>query len=69
MRSVYRRLKNNLDYLFVFEQFPDSGICNTTNLPDGCFTGLKQKLRYRQGMRKANRIGFIKDYFSNLAED
>ena len=42
LRSAYSSLKRNLDYLFVFEQYPDLNIPNTTNLLDGEFAGLKR---------------------------
>ena len=50
--------------LFVFEEHPDLSIPNTTNLLDGAFAGLKRNLECHHGMSKANKIKFIKDYFS-----
>lgn len=64
LRSAYFSLKRNLPYLFVFEDYPDLDICNTTNLLDGKFADLKQKLRCHQGMKMDAKIKFIKDYFS-----
>ena len=64
LRSAYFGLKRNLAYLFVFEHYPDLDIPNTTNLLDGAFAGLKRHLACHYGMRKGNRIRFIKDYFS-----
>lgn len=64
LRSAYFSLKRNLPYLFVFEDYPDLGICNTTNLLDGKFADLKQRLRCHHGLKKDNKMRFIKDYFS-----
>ena len=64
LRSAYLSLKRNLDYLFTFEAHPGLGIHNTTNLLDGKFADLKRKLGCHHGMRKLNKIRFIKDYFS-----
>lgn len=67
LRSAYLSLKRNMAYLFTFEDYPDLRIPNTTNLLDGRFADLKQKLGCHKGMKKDNKIRFIKDYFSNLA--
>ena len=64
LRSAYSSLKRNLDYLFAFEKYPDLDIPNTTNLLDGPFAGLQGHLACHQGMTKANKVRFIKDYFS-----
>ncbi|WP_416178191.1 IS256 family transposase, variant Zn-binding type [Bergeriella denitrificans] len=64
LRSAYFSLKRNLPYLFVFEDYPDLDIPNTTNLLDGRFADLKQKLRCHQGMSMECKVRFIKDYFS-----
>ncbi|ASP17177.1 hypothetical protein CGZ77_05155 [Neisseria sp. KEM232] len=64
LRSAYFNLKRNLAYLFVFEQYPDLNIPNTTNLLDGMFAGLKRHLACHNGMSKENKIMFVKDYFS-----
>ncbi|MBP7811176.1 MAG: hypothetical protein KA006_02520, partial [Neisseria sp.] len=64
LRSAYNSLKRNLDYLFAFERFAELDIPRTTNLLEGRFGDMKQKLRCHQGMRKENKVRFIKDYFS-----
>ena len=63
-RSAYLSLKRNLDYLFTFEAPPELGMCNTTNLLDGCFADLKRKLGCHHGMKRENKVKFIKDYFA-----
>ena len=64
LRSAYSSLKRNLDYLFVFEKYPELGVHNTTNFLDGAFAGLKRHLACHHGMNKENKVKFIKDYFS-----
>ena len=64
LRSARSSLKRNLDGLFLFERYPELGIHNTTNLPDGAFAGLKRHLACYHGMSKDNKVRFIKDYFS-----
>ena len=64
LRSAYTSLKRNLNYLFVFEQHPDLNIPNATNLLDGAFADLKRHLACYHGMKKENKVKFIKDYFS-----
>ena len=64
IRSAYFSLKRNLDYLFVFEQYPDLNIPNTTNLLDGAFSDMKRRLECHHGMSRGNKIRFIKDYFA-----
>lgn len=64
LRSAYFSLKRNMDNLFVFEQYPDLNIPNTTNLLDGAFSDMKRRLECHHGMSKGNKIRFIKDYFA-----
>ncbi len=45
LRSAYLSLCLNLRYLFVYEQFADLKIPNTTNALNGSFSNLKNKLR------------------------
>ena len=64
LRSAFFSLKRNLPYLFVFEDFPDLNIPNTTNLLEEKFKDMKRSLSNHQGMRKDNKILFIKDFLS-----
>ena len=50
-------------YLFVFEDFPDLNIPNTTNLLEEKFKDMKRSLSNHQGMHKDNKILFIKDFY------
>ena len=56
--------RNAQPYLFVFEDFPDLNIPNTTNLLENKFNQLKQKLGCHHGMNRQNKILFIKDFLS-----
>ena len=64
LRSAFFSLKRNLPHLFVFEDFPDLNIPNTTNLLENKFKQLKQKLGCHHGMNRRNKILFIKDFLS-----
>lgn len=64
LRSAFQSLKRNLNYLFTFKQFAELNIPQTSNLLEGRFSDMKRKLRCHQGMKKDNKIRFIKDYFS-----
>ena len=50
LRSAYLSLKRHLTYLFVFEDYKELMIPNTTNALDGQFADLKNKLRNHNGM-------------------
>ena len=69
LRSAYLSLKRNLDYLFLFEAHPEPNMRNTTNLLDGRFADLKRKLGCHHGMKRENKVRFIKDYFSDNGGD
>ena len=61
LRSACRSIKNNLQYLFVYEQV--NGMPNTNNSLEGTFTALKNCLRNHNGMSKENRKRFIDGFF------
>jgi hypothetical protein len=63
LRSAYLSLRKHLLYLFVFEDFPDLKIPNTTNALDGQFANLKNKLRNHNGLSKVRKIRFIDEFF------
>ncbi|WP_392406187.1 hypothetical protein ACF3OJ_01365 [Cardiobacterium hominis] len=69
LRSAYLSLKRNLDYLFTFEAYPVLGMCNTTNLLDGRFADLKRKLGCHNGIKRENKVKFIKGYFAISDDD
>jgi hypothetical protein len=57
LRSAWLCIKNNLPYLFTFEQV--KYMPNTNNALEGTFVALKNKLRHHSGMSKENRKRFI----------
>jgi hypothetical protein len=63
LRSAYLSLKKHLPHLFVFEDYPDLQIPNTTNALDGQFANLKNKLRNHNGLDKTRKIKFIDEFF------
>lgn len=63
LRSASRSLTTNLPWLFTYEDFPDLRIPNTTNLLEGIFADLKNKLRCHNGLSKQRRMKFIDEFF------
>jgi len=63
LRSAYLSLKRHLPYLFIFEEYPDLQIPNTTNALDGQFADLKNKLRNHNGLSKERKMKFIDGFF------
>jgi len=63
LRSAYLSLKRNLPYLFVFEDYKELMIPNTTNALDGQFADLKNKLRNHNGLSSKRKIKFIDGFF------
>ena len=59
LRSAYLSLKRHLPFLFVFEEYKELRIPNTTNALDGQFADLKNKLRNHNGLSKVRRMKFI----------
>ena len=64
LRAAYNSLKRHLPWLFTYERFPRLGIPNTTNLLEGKFSEMKQLLRCHRGLKKENKLRFIKHYFA-----
>ena len=63
LRSAYLSLKRNLPYLFVFKEYKELMIPNTTNALDGQFAVLKNKLRNHNGLSKERKMKFMDDFF------
>lgn len=62
LHSAYRSLKNNLPYLFTFQNYPNLRIPNTTNHCDGLFSHVKREILIHRGISKKRRKQMI-DYF------
>ena len=63
LRSAYLSLQKHLPYLFVFEDYRELMIPNTTNALDGQFANLKNKLRNHNGLSKVRKMKFIDGFF------
>jgi len=63
LRSAYLSLKRNMPYLFVFEEYPELNMPNTTNALDGSFSDLKNKLRNHNGLSLTRKKKFIDGFF------
>ena len=64
LRTAYNSLKRHLPWLFTCERFPELCIPNTINLLEGKFSEMKPLLRCHRGLKKENKLRFIKDYFA-----
>lgn len=62
LRSAYRSLKTNLNWLFTWYDFIELNIPNTTNAIDGHFADLKNKLRNHNGLSLKRKIKFINEF-------
>lgn len=65
VRSAYFSLKNNLPYLFTYQDHPELNIPNTTNSCEGSFGHWKPKLNVHRGLNKENRKKMIDSLLSN----
>lgn len=66
IRSAYHSLKRNLPYLFTYQKHPNLDIPNTTNICDGYFSHLKDRLNRHRGLsfyRKLSMTNFLLENF------
>ena len=59
LRSAFRSLNTNMQYLFTYKNHPNLNIPNTTNSCDGSFAHWKQKLKIHRGLRQHRRDKMI----------
>jgi hypothetical protein len=69
LRSAYLSLSRHLPWLFTFLKHPNLGIPNTTNLLDGQFSDLKNKLRNHNGLTSERRLAHIPRFLSPALVD
>ena len=62
LRSAYRSLKSNLNWLFTWYDNIELNIPNTTNAIDGHFSDLKNKLRNHNGLSRVRKMKFINEF-------
>lgn len=63
LRSAYRSLQVNLEWLFTWYENMPLKIPNTTNAIDGHFADLKNKLRNHNGLSIKRKMKFIDEFF------
>ena len=63
LRSAYLSIYRNIPYLFTFDSITDIVVPNTTNLLEGTFTDLKNKLRNHNGLSQRHKEKFINEFF------
>ena len=61
IRSAYRSLKGNLPYLFIYKDYPDLNIPNTTNSLDGYFSHLKDLVKIHRGLKSTIKHKIINE--------
>lgn len=63
LRSAYRSLRTNFDYLFSYKNHPELNIPNTTNALDGgCFAPMKMLLKIHRGIGIEMKKKLIVDF-------
>lgn len=63
LRSAWRSLRRNIPWLFVYEDYKELMIHNTTNALDGVFSDLKNKLRNHNGLSMQRKKRLIGGFF------
>ena len=61
IRSAYRSLRENIDFLFTYQEYPELSIPNTTNSLDGSFGHMKTLLKNHRGVSKKRRFKMIEE--------
>ncbi|WP_418789104.1 IS256 family transposase, variant Zn-binding type [Otariodibacter oris] len=62
LRSAYRNLRTNSNWLFTYRELGNLNIPNTTNSLEGLFSELKRQLSSHNGLSKQRKIKFIKHF-------
>ena len=62
LRSANRSLKTNMPWLFTWYDYIDLNIPNTTNMLEGHFSDLKNKLRNHNGLSLTRKKKFIEGF-------
>lgn len=61
-------LTNNLPHLFTYQQYPELMIPNTNNKIEGIHSELKRRLANHRGLKRAQKIQFIRIFLSGRTE-
>ena len=67
-RSAINSLYKNLPYLFTFEDYPELNIPNTNNKIEGIHSELKRRLANHRGLKKSQKIKFVRIFLSGRTE-
>ena len=67
LRSAYRSLERNKQYLFTWYDNMHLGMPNTNNQLEGTFTDLKNKLRNHNGLNRLRKEKFINGFLKASA--
>src|SRR5690606_2288072 len=65
LRSAYRSLRTNNDWLFTYQEYEHLDIPNTTNSLEGLFSELKRQLHSHHGLNEQRKLRFIKDFLGS----
>ena len=65
LRSAYRSLRTNSDWLFTYQEYEHLDIPNTTNSLEGLFSELKRQLHSHHGLNEQRKLRFIKDFLGS----
>lgn len=65
VRAAYRSLTTNISRLFIYERYPNFGIPKTTNMLDGMFPQIKNRLAVHRGLRRDRRYKLIDEILKN----
>lgn len=66
LRSAYKSLERNKQYLFTWYDNIELGLPNTNNQLEGTFTSLKNKLRNHNGLSRKRKEKFINGFLKAL---
>ncbi len=65
LRSAYRSLRTNSDWLFTYREYEHLDVPNTTNSLEGLFSELKRQLHSHHGLNEHRKLRFIKDFLGS----
>jgi hypothetical protein len=63
LRSAWLSLRRNMPWLFIYEDYAELMIHNTTNALGGIFSDLKNKLRNHNGLSMKRKKRLIDGFF------
>jgi hypothetical protein len=66
LRSAYKSLERNKNFIFTWYDYITLGIPNTNNILEGSFTDLKNKLRNHNGLSQKRKEKFIDGFFKGI---